>query len=98
VNEELCNDCSWDSYLSGTTAVIVLIVDDEIHVASVGDSQLFVISDSIKKITSDHTASVNSEKERLLSKGARVEQLWIENKFDGPLRIFKGSLPYPGYE
>ena len=45
---------------------------------------------------SDHTAAVESEKQRLVSQGARLEQLWINGKFDGPLRIFKGSLPYPG--
>jgi serine/threonine protein phosphatase PrpC len=44
VNEEISNDSSWDSYLSGTTAVISVIVDNLLHVGHVGDSQLFVLS------------------------------------------------------
>ena len=43
VNETLSNDPSWDSYLSGTTAVLALIIDNVLHVAHVGDSRLVLI-------------------------------------------------------
>jgi serine/threonine protein phosphatase PrpC len=56
VNEELLNDYSWDSYLSGTTAVLTILVDNYVHVGHVGDSQLFIVSEndqnwSIRKVT-----------------------------------------------
>lgn len=31
------------------------------------------------------------------SSGARVEKASIDGVPDGPLRLYKGSLPYPGY-
>jgi serine/threonine protein phosphatase PrpC len=109
INQDLSNEQSWDSYLSGTTAVVAIIVDNQVHFGSVGDSRLVIISEMggelvYKQLTRqslfsyrDHTAAVESERQRLEAKGARLEQLWINGKFDGPLRIFKGSLPYPGY-
>lgn len=43
VNDEITNDSSWDSYLSGTTAVLAILVEDLLHVAHVGDSRLIII-------------------------------------------------------
>lgn len=109
VNEELSNDSTWDAYLSGTTAVVAIIVGELVHVAHVGDSRLVLISKhnswEAKQITvyfrifksRDHTCENESEKARVLKAGGRVEALLKDGIFDGPLRIFKGSLPYPGY-
>lgn len=43
VNESLLNDQSFDSYLSGTTAVVAFIVENILYVAHVGDSRLVII-------------------------------------------------------
>ena len=43
VNETLLNDQSFDSYLSGTTAVVAFIVGNILYVAHVGDSRLVII-------------------------------------------------------
>ena len=46
---------------------------------------------------SEHTPINKTEMERVVACGARVERLEDEdNKPEGPLRVFKGSLPYPG--
>ena len=112
VNETLSADQAWDSYLSGTTAVVALHVGNQLHVAHVGDSRLVIIHDtgsawSAKQMTEygfqsflliirDHTCENSAERKRVVEAGGRVEQLMIDGKLEGPLRIFKGSLPYPG--
>ncbi|KAI8900669.1 phosphatase 2C-like domain-containing protein [Globomyces pollinis-pini] len=101
VDEMLLNDQTWDSYLSGTTAVILVIINNLVYVAHVGDSRLTIIKKADSALiglttTKDHTCEVQSEKERIMAAGGRVEQLWLDGKFAGPLRVFKGSLPYPG--
>lgn len=108
VHEKLLSNDKWDPYLSGTTAVIVLMVDNLIHVAHVGDSRLAIVKQIGNKLETsilteyvftynrDHNCDRASEKARVLSKGARVEQLLTNGTLEGPLRLFKGTLPYPG--
>lgn len=39
----------------GTTVVMATVVGDVLHVANVGDSRLYVVSDDIRQITVDHS-------------------------------------------
>ena len=39
----------------GTTVVVATIIDHKLHVANVGDSRLYVVNDTIKQITTDHS-------------------------------------------
>ncbi|KAH6564883.1 hypothetical protein BASA50_008356 [Batrachochytrium salamandrivorans] len=101
VDEALLENDSIDSYMSGTTAVVALLTGSTLHVSHVGDSRLVVVQCdngiySGIQVTRDHTCNVPSEFERVKSTGARIEQLQRGNTVDGPLRIFKGTLPYPG--
>ncbi|KAJ2998747.1 hypothetical protein HDV02_004094 [Globomyces sp. JEL0801] len=88
VDEMLLNDQTWDSYLSGTTAVILVIINNLVYVAHVGDSRLTIIKKADSALiglttTKDHTCEVQSEKERIMAAGGRVEQLWLDGKFAG---------------
>eukprot|EP00842_Homolaphlyctis_polyrhiza_P004988 jgi/Hompol1/5490/HPOL_000192-RA len=101
VHESLLEDTTADVYMSGTTAVVALLIDDLILVSNVGDSRFVVISEennilTATQITRDHTCDIQSELDRIKGTGARVEQLQTGDAPEGPLRIFKGSLPYPG--
>ncbi|KAI8919612.1 phosphatase 2C-like domain-containing protein [Entophlyctis helioformis] len=101
VHENLLEDSSIDAYMSGTTAVVALLIENQLLVSHVGDSRLIKISEENgvytgQQITLDHTCDVTTEYERVKATGARVEQLQTGETVDGPLRIFKGSLPYPG--
>ncbi|KAJ1956749.1 hypothetical protein IWQ62_005237 [Dispira parvispora] len=51
---------------------------------------------TIEQLTRDHTCSDPEERARVIAKGARVDQLFDGMQRIGPLRLFKGSLPYPG--
>ncbi|TPX57766.1 hypothetical protein PhCBS80983_g03587 [Powellomyces hirtus] len=102
VHEKIANNQAIDSYMSGSTASLALIVGTTLMVAHVGDSRIVLgrASESgsidIKQLTTDHNCDQEAELARVSAAGARVEKLIIDNQPDGPLRIFKGTLPYPG--
>ena len=81
-----------DTYMSGTTgaillilAVVVLIVGSLVHCAHVGDSRMLVCRKAWKEdcVTGyfsiyhrDHTCEIKSERERIESMGGRVDYLF----------------------
>ncbi|KAJ3179623.1 hypothetical protein HDU87_002829 [Geranomyces variabilis] len=94
-----------DSYMAGTTAGLALVVGDTLVVAHVGDSRIVIGREraggeiALESLTVDHNCDNPTELARVTaSPGARVDRLAMgsEGKADGPLRIFKGTLPYPG--
>ncbi|ORX39486.1 hypothetical protein BCR36DRAFT_588259 [Piromyces finnis] len=98
----LCENEDIDTYISGTTAVIAIFYDNKLIISNVGDSRVVVgIEDekgniTAKQMTVDHNCYNKEEYDRIISKGGRVEALQFGEESFGPLRIFKGSLPYPG--
>jgi len=89
-----------DTFISGTTLTVAIIDKHDmiLYMAHVGDCRIVMGRYETKKLlhavelTPDHTCFEPEELERVLQCGARVQQ----DSLDGPLRIFKGSLPYPG--
>jgi len=98
----LCENEEIDTYISGTTAVIAIFHDNKLIISNVGDSRVVVgIEDeqgniTAKQMTIDHNCYNKEEYDRIIAKGGRVEALQFGENTFGPLRIFKGSLPYPG--
>ena len=72
----------YDSEYTGSTATIVLIQDNKIYCANVGDSRAYIIYDNyIKKITVDHKCSVPEEAERIIKAGGKI----TKNRVQGQL-------------
>jgi len=46
--------------------------------------------------TKDHTCEDEEERQRILSQGGVVKTLFEKGQNVGPLRVFKGTMPYPG--
>lgn len=98
----LCENEEIDTYISGTTAVIAIFHDNKLIISNVGDSRVVIgIEDDngnviAKQMTVDHNCYNKEEYDRIIAKGGRVEALQFGEDSFGPLRIFKGSLPYPG--
>lgn len=98
----LCENEDIDTYISGTTAVIAIFHDNKLIISNVGDSRVVVgLEDekgniTAKQMTVDHNCYNKEEYDRIIAKGGRVEALQFGEESFGPLRIFKGSLPYPG--
>ncbi|KAI9106103.1 phosphatase 2C-like domain-containing protein [Phlyctochytrium arcticum] len=98
VHEELISNPAIDSYMSGSTASMALITKTNIITAHLGDSRAMVgvkgdTGWKLDFVSKDHTCEDPDEYKRVSATGARIERLDVN---DGPLRIFKGSLPYPG--
>ena len=72
----------YDSEYTGSTATIVLIQDNKIYCANVGDSRAYIIyNNSIKQITVDHKCSVPEEAERIIRAGGKI----TKNRVQGQL-------------
>ena len=72
----------YDSEYTGSTATLVLIQDNKIYCANVGDSRAYIIYDNyIKKITVDHKCSVPEEAERIIKAGGKI----TKNRVQGQL-------------
>ena len=65
----------FDSEYIGTTATIVLIKDNKINCANVGDSKAYIIYDnSYTQISSDHKCTIEDEKIRVESMGGEIKK------------------------
>ena len=63
----------YDSEHTGSTATILLIQNNIIYCANVGDSSAFIIYDSyLKKISTDHKCTDPKEEERILMSGGKI--------------------------
>ncbi|KAI9297084.1 protein serine/threonine phosphatase 2C [Neoconidiobolus thromboides FSU 785] len=105
IGELLEEDVQMDLYMSGTTAVVVVLNEIEIWVANLGDCRA-ILGRTLKKeastsykcvvLTRDHTCSDIEERNRVEKLGARVAVSPDHNAPDAPFRLYKGTLPYPG--
>ncbi|KAI9333307.1 phosphatase 2C-like domain-containing protein [Obelidium mucronatum] len=103
VNTRLIENEAIDTYMSGTTAVLLLFFHDErrVLIGNVGDSRIMMgrkEGDDVvpMQVSTDHTCLHETEVERVKKAGGRIDQMHTEDGHDGPLRIYKGTLPYPG--
>ena len=89
---------------SGSCALILLLVNNLIYIANVGDSRCvgsFKNGKVRKDITLDHKPNYNYEKERIIKNGGRIYQTQTPIEDDdnfkdkilvGPYRVFPGKL------
>ncbi|KAJ3074873.1 hypothetical protein HDU98_009943 [Podochytrium sp. JEL0797] len=103
VNTMLKENQAIDSYMSGSTAVVMLFFEEDrrVLIGNVGDSRIIMgrkEGESVvpMQVSTDHTCLDPTELERVKKAGARIDQMLTEDGRDGPLRIYKGTLPYPG--
>ncbi|KAF8821247.1 protein phosphatase 2c containing protein [Cardiosporidium cionae] len=101
MNEELINS-SIDCSLSGSTCTLVLILQNTIYTANVGDSRVIVGSFrngkwSAKPLSDDHKPNRPDEWDRIVEAGGRIEPLCCRsNEFIGPPRVWLPSILLPG--
>ena len=63
----------YDSEYTGSTATVLLIQNNKIYCANVGDSSAYIIYENdVKKITVDHKCSVEEEANRIINMGGKI--------------------------
>ena len=104
LDETLLNEkLDFDIKLSGTTNLMLFIIDNKLICSNIGDSRcvLFTCSQEDKwdfeELSIDHKPSDENEKERILKMGGEVHPYYDRNgNFEGPDRIYEKGKPYPG--
>ena len=96
VQEDLCTQLGVDTEASGSTAVLAIILRDELFCASVGDSRAVLGVKSrpwqVLPLTHDHRPESPREKARITHKHGRIEPNCLPDKAGfGPMRVW---LPY----
>ena len=72
----------FDSEYIGTTATLILIKDNKIYCANVGDSKAYIIYDkTYKQISNDHKCTNEDERKRIAEIGGKI----IKNRVMGQL-------------
>ncbi|KAJ1540218.1 hypothetical protein HK096_011285, partial [Nowakowskiella sp. JEL0078] len=85
LNAKLNDTPSIDTYMSGTTAVVVIILSRKMVVCCLGDSKAVLGQRSSSgidpvQLTTDHNCTVQTEYDRVISFGSRVDKM--ENSED----------------
>ncbi|TPX38604.1 hypothetical protein SeMB42_g06633 [Synchytrium endobioticum] len=103
LHQSLLDNTNVDDYMSGTTSSVMIHVPskNQLIVGGVGDSKVVLAKKSngrfvAEQLTTDHNCLSSSELSRILEHGGRVDRVIYGDEASGPLRVFKGTLPYPG--
>jgi serine/threonine protein phosphatase PrpC len=101
IQEELCAQLGVDTESSGSTAVVALLIRDDLFCASVGDSRAVLGLKSrpwrVLPLTRDHKPESPRENARITLKRGRIETKYLPNKAAfGPMRVWLPTRDSPG--
>ena len=88
----------FDCVNAGTTATVVVVVRNTLHVAHVGDSRAILATEGSRgafrlvELTRDHNPLRKDEKKRIIASGGVLKRL----EGDFPFRVFVRGKGYPG--
>ena len=87
-----------DSNFSGSTCIMIIIIDKKVLSVNIGDSRAIMVKGhkTIIELSSDQKPENELEKERIISKGGEIRQLIEDNEPIGPMRVFLPHENYPG--
>ena len=86
-----------DASMSGSTCIILFIINEKIITANAGDSRAILsCKDNIRLLSFDHKPDNKEEKARIIKAGGRVHPLKDMGRFVGPSRVWVKSGDYPG--
>ena len=103
LDQEINTKINYDINDSGSTSVIVFLVDDVLICSNVGDSQCFLFNCSsedlwtFESLSKIHLASDEKEQKRIVECGGEIHPYFEEDGiFEGPDRIYAKNKIYPG--
>ena len=99
----MLRDQTFDTFYSGCTSVTILLKDDELICANVGDSRAIIgrkrsgMDWSVVSITRDHKGTEEDESNRIIETGGRLEAFKDEDGRNiGPIRVWLRHTDSPG--
>ena len=103
INEEVYNNKSMESNMSGTTVVSLFLTTEKMISSNIGDSRaaLFKYENGLyycKNLTRDHKPSEPDENKRIISNNGRIKKCYDEDlkKYLGPDRVWLKNKEEPG--
>ena len=103
IDQELSSLNDYDISQSGSTSVMLFILNDTLICANIGDSQCYIFNCStedlwtFEPLSIPHLASDENEQKRILENGGEVHPYYEQDGiFDGPDRIYVKNKGYPG--
>lgn len=106
--KKMCNttqskfkESTGDYQLSGTCAICILIKENKVYIANLGDSRAVIGNFSTDQISAlevsiDHKPTRDGEKDRVLKSGGKIERSMVDEKEVGPFRVWKADEDVPG--
>ena len=103
LDQEINTKIKYDISQSGSTSVMVFLIDDILICSNVGDSQCFLFNCSsedlwtYESLSKQHLPSDENEKKRIIENGGEIHPYYGEDGiFEGPDRIYAKKKIYPG--
>ena len=103
IDQALNTSINFDISQSGSTSVMLFILNDILICSNIGDSQCYLFNCSsedlwtFEALSHQHLASDENEQKRILESGGEVHPYYEEDGvFEGPDRVYAKNKVYPG--
>ena len=97
------NESNFDLQFSGTTCLLLFILNDTLICSNIGDSMCVLFNCSNEErwtheiLSKIHKPDIETEKERILENGGVIHPYYDEfGIYDGPNRVYEKGKTYPG--
>ena len=103
IDEEIITSINCDLSQSGSTSVMLFLLNDKLICSNIGDSQCYIFNCSsedlwtFEALSTPHLASDEKEQKRILENGGEIHPYYDQDGiFEGPDRIYAKNKVYPG--
>ena len=103
IDKDISKSLNCDISQSGSTSVMLFILNDTLICSNIGDSQCFLFNCSsedlwtFEPLSNPHLASDENEQKRILANGGEVHPYYEQDGvYEGPDRIYAKNKIYPG--
>ena len=103
LDQEIANKINYDISQSGSTSIMVFLINETLICSNVGDSQCFLFNCSsddlwaFESLSKLHLPTDIKEQKRILENGGEIHPYYDEDGiFEGPDRVYAKNRSYPG--
>ena len=103
IDKDISSSLNCDISQSGSTSVMLFVINDTLICSNIGDSQCFIFNCSsedlwtFEPLSNPHLASDENEQKRILENGGEVHPYYEQDGvYEGPDRIYAKNKIYPG--